>query len=171
MDTPKFLLRLSLLLLRILQWASAVIVMGIASYFIAQYDHEGLVIYTEVIAVLSVAFFLPGLISPFLPKIGFVPFAVDLIFSYLWITSFILQARDYRSGGYCAINAPPGAKCSLKRANEAFAFIAFFCCFASAFLEARNLYLHRSESANRRGFGAKEAPRQSGDTAVASEAA
>lgn len=44
-----FLLRVSLLLLRVLQWASAVIVMGIASYFIAQYSGVGLVIYHEVI--------------------------------------------------------------------------------------------------------------------------
>ena len=49
MQSPGFLLRVCLLLLRVLQWASAVIVMGIASYFIAQYSGVGLVIYHEVI--------------------------------------------------------------------------------------------------------------------------
>lgn len=49
MQSPGFLLRISLLSLRLLQWASAVIVMGISSYFIAKYDSVGLVIYHEVI--------------------------------------------------------------------------------------------------------------------------
>ena len=159
MQSPSFLLRVSLLLLRVLQWASAVIVMGIASYFIAQYSGVGLVIYHEVIvrpsiatkatitnipqAVLSVAFFLPGLISPFMPKFGFVSLAIDMIFSYLyaspstsiptlstniyssWLTSFILMSRDYL-GNRCAFAAPYGGKCSLKRTNQAFAFIALY---------------------------------------------
>ena len=91
-QNPSFLLRISLLLLRVLQWASSVIVMGIASYFIAQYSNVGLVIYHEVIAVLSVAFFLPDLISPFMPRFGFVSLAIDMIFSYLYVSYSVYTA-------------------------------------------------------------------------------
>lgn len=46
---PSFLVRSSLLGLRVFQWISALIVMGISSYFIAQYDTVRLVVYEEVI--------------------------------------------------------------------------------------------------------------------------
>ena len=74
------------LLNRFLQWSSAVVVMGLYSYFIARH-HSGVhQIYTECIAVISVAAFLPAFISPFLPNIlsKFV-LLIDCIFSYLYV--------------------------------------------------------------------------------------
>jgi hypothetical protein len=47
-------LRLVLFLFRVMQWASAVIVMGIASYYIHKYSPEGEhIIYAEVIVSIT----------------------------------------------------------------------------------------------------------------------
>ena len=95
------------------------------------------------------------------------------------------MSRDYL-GNRCAFVAPYGGKCSLKRTNQAFAFIALcvhphtpvthpfpysmlictssFCTLVSAALEVRNLWLHRAQT--NRGFQTKEVPRQSADTGV-----
>jgi len=94
---------------RFLQWASAVIVMGITSYFIHKFPKGQHVIYEEVIAVLSVAFFIPGLLSAFVKTIGRFSLLIDIIFSYLWLTSFIFMAQDYNWHG-CSATAP-GGKC------------------------------------------------------------
>lgn len=94
------------LLTRFMQWSSAVIVMGIVSYLINKGPRGQHLIFQEVIvrpshsfffffpgknlltfrqAVLSVAFFLPAFISPFLPKaLSKFVLAIDLIFSYLY---------------------------------------------------------------------------------------
>lgn len=99
---------------------------------------------------MSVAFFLPAFISPFMPNVlsKFV-LAIDIIFSYLyvvlltsftnptgqfktnannssdrWLTAFIFSAQDYNWRD-CATHAPPGrGGCSKKHANEAFIFLA-----------------------------------------------
>ncbi|KAJ5119335.1 hypothetical protein N7448_010004 [Penicillium atrosanguineum] len=81
---------------RTLQWISAVIVMGLTSYFISVGPTGQHLIYQEVIAVLSVVFFLPAFVSPFLPTaLSKFVLAIDVIFSYLWLTAFIFAAQDY----------------------------------------------------------------------------
>lgn len=162
---PSFLLRGSLLGIRLLQWASAVIVMGIMSFFINEYPKTGHVKYEEVIAVISVGFFLPGLVAPFIPRLAIFSFPVDIIFSYLWLTSFIFTSQDYSTGN-CPLDAPPGGKCSLKRAVQAFTFLAFFFTLSSATLEIFNLWFHHRENKDTIIEQNKELPRQSGDTAV-----
>lgn len=42
-----------------------------------------------------------------------------------WLTSFIFTAQDYNLG-VCGLNAPPGGRCSLKHALEAFTFLALY---------------------------------------------
>jgi hypothetical protein len=95
---------------RALQWCSAVIVMGLTSYFISKGPHGQHIIYQEVIvryrfpgfpthiqswkeyeanleiqAVLSVVFFLPAFISPFFPSaLSRFVLVIDVIFSYLY---------------------------------------------------------------------------------------
>ncbi|KAJ5101286.1 hypothetical protein NUU61_003508 [Penicillium alfredii] len=134
------------LLTRVMQWTSAVIVMGLTSFFISRGPHGQHIIYQEVIAVLSVVFFLPAFISPFLPKVlsKFV-LAIDVIFSYLWLTAFIFAAQDY-SWHACFFNAPPGVTCSRKKANEAFIFLAFIFTFLGMFLEVASLWAYRKEN-------------------------
>lgn len=75
-----------LLCMRALQWISSVIAMGIFSYLVKKNSHGTHLIYNEVISVLSVVFFLPAFVSPFMPNVlskYVVP--IDLIFSYLWV--------------------------------------------------------------------------------------
>ncbi|EKV06722.1 hypothetical protein PDIG_68290 [Penicillium digitatum PHI26] len=75
------------LVTRTMQWSSAVIVMGLTSFFINHGPRGQHTIYQEVIAVLSVVFFLPALISPFLPSsLGRFVLAIDVVFSYLIFT-------------------------------------------------------------------------------------
>ncbi|KAJ6019719.1 hypothetical protein N7522_001786 [Penicillium canescens] len=140
------------LVIRSLQWASAVIVMGIASFFISHGPHGQHIIYQEVIAVLSVVFFLPAFISPFLPNMlsKFVLF-IDIVFSYLWLTAFIFAAQDYNWHS-CLYNAPPGVTCGRKKANEAFIFLAFIFTFFGMLLEVAILWAYREENSttNRR---------------------
>jgi len=133
------LVRPGLILVRFLQWSSAVIVMGITSHFIRKFPTGQHVIYEEVIAVLSVAFFLPGLLSAFVKKLGQFALFVDVVFSYLWLTAFIFTAQDYNSGN-CALIAPPGGGCDLKKTSESFAFLAFFFTLCAALLEIFRLW-------------------------------
>ncbi|OAX82501.1 hypothetical protein ACJ72_03156 [Emergomyces africanus] len=72
---------------RMLQWCSAVIVMGIVAYFLHKFPRGGHLKYEIVISVLSVAFFLPGLLSAFIPQVGRIAFPIDIIFSYLYVFS------------------------------------------------------------------------------------
>lgn len=75
-------------------WISAVIVMGILSYYI---HHQrpfvsSHVIYEEVIAVLTVAFFV---FSFFLGGRRHYHMLFNLIFSYLWLVSVVFTAQDW----------------------------------------------------------------------------
>ncbi|KAL4890573.1 membrane-associating domain-containing protein [Aspergillus ambiguus] len=130
---------------RVLQWASAVIVMGITSYFIHKGPRGLSIIYQEVIAVMSVVFFLPAFVSPFMPTVlGKAVIFIDVIFSYLWLTAFIFAAQDYNRND-CLANAPPGLSCGKKKANEAFIFLAFIFTFFGMFLEVANLWAYARE--------------------------
>lgn len=118
---------------------------------------------------MSVIFFLPAFLSPFMPKIvsGFV-FFIDVIFSYLyaplpapcssymqgyvcvnnthsWLTAFIFAAQDY-NWLQCRFFAPPGLACSRKYANEAFIFLAFIFTFFGMLLEILSLWSQREEN-------------------------
>ncbi|OJJ50712.1 hypothetical protein ASPZODRAFT_56943 [Penicilliopsis zonata CBS 506.65] len=136
-----------LLVTRALQWSSAVIVMGITSYFIKKGPRGQHTTYWEIIATISVVFFLPAFVSPFMPKMlsKFV-LAIDLVFSYLWLTAFIFAAQDYNQN-ICSADSPPGVKCSLKKANEAFIFLAFFFTLVGLVLEVLSLWTYRQENA------------------------
>ncbi|KAL5335094.1 membrane-associating domain-containing protein [Aspergillus crustosus] len=136
-----------LLATRSLQWASAVIVMGITSYFLAKGPRGQHLIYQEVIAVTSVVFFLPAFVSPFMPNtLSRFVFFIDVIFSYLWLTAFIFAAQDYNWRN-CYFNSPRGMGCSRKRANEAFIFLAFIFTLIGMLGELYSLWSYRRENA------------------------
>ncbi|KAL2832572.1 membrane-associating domain-containing protein [Aspergillus cavernicola] len=144
-----------MLVIRSLQWASAVIVMGLTSYFISKGPRGQHLIYQEVISVISVVFFLPAFLSPFMPRIlsRFV-FFIDVVFSYLWLTAFIFAAQDYNWRN-CYFNSPPFMGCGRKRANEAFIFLALIklmripsiFTFFGMLLELYSLWSYRRENA------------------------
>ncbi|CAI7601958.1 unnamed protein product [Penicillium bialowiezense] len=131
---------------RAMQWTSSVIVMGLTAHFIEHGPRGQHILYQEVIAVLSVVFFLPGFISPFLPRaLSRFVLAIDIIFSYLWLTSFVFSAQDYSTRA-CYFSSPAGVGCKRKKANEAFIFLAFVFTFFGMFLEVAALWAHRKEN-------------------------
>ncbi|KAJ5985598.1 hypothetical protein N7499_008114 [Penicillium canescens] len=135
------------LVTRTLQWISAVIVMGLTSWFISYGRPHGThMLYQEVIAVLSVVFFIPAFISPFLPSaLSKFVLLIDVVFSYLWLTAFIFAAQDYNSR-WCYFTLPSGIGCQYKKANEAFIFLAFIFTFFGMFLEVAALWAYRKET-------------------------
>ncbi|RYP35755.1 hypothetical protein DL767_003700 [Monosporascus sp. MG133] len=104
-----------LLLSNIVIWCSAVIVMGIVSYFISQstYSVGRFLIYTEVIAVLTVALFLASFLLGNSPGYSLL---FNIIFSYLWLVVVVFTAQSWSHSGAGA----------LPHTVEAFSFIAFF---------------------------------------------
>ncbi|KAI0380884.1 hypothetical protein F5Y04DRAFT_256917 [Hypomontagnella monticulosa] len=96
-------------------WISAVIVMGILSYYINESNGTvgNHIIYEEVISVLTVAFFL---ISFFIGTYPGYILLFNVIFSYLWLVSVVFTAEDW-SSDYAS---------ALSHTVEAFSFIAFF---------------------------------------------
>ncbi|KAF2640168.1 hypothetical protein P280DRAFT_469872 [Massarina eburnea CBS 473.64] len=105
-------------------WASSGIVVGITAFFLDKYPHDQHLIFELVIAALTLGFWIPSFILPFLPSYRSFYVAPNFIFSYLWVTSFIFAAQDYNESS-CSLNAPTGGSCSLKLTSEAFIFLAF----------------------------------------------
>ncbi|TPX07417.1 uncharacterized protein E0L32_002113 [Thyridium curvatum] len=103
------------LVTNLLIWISAVIVMGIVSYWISQGAGGDHIIYEEVISVLTVAFFLVSFILGTYP--GYI-LMFNLIFSYLWLVAVAFTASDFSN-----------SKSNLALTVEAFSFIAFFLLF------------------------------------------
>ncbi|KXG48537.1 uncharacterized protein PGRI_024070 [Penicillium griseofulvum] len=134
------------LLTRALQWSSVVIVMGLTSFFIHHGPRGQHTTYQEIISTISVVFFLPAFISPFLPSsLSRFVLAIDVVFSYLWLTAFIFSAQDY-SGSRCYYANPAGIGCKRKRANEAFIFVAFIFTIFGMLLEVAALWAYRREN-------------------------
>ncbi|KAH8689971.1 hypothetical protein BGW36DRAFT_307305 [Talaromyces proteolyticus] len=147
-----------LLLIRSLQWISSVIAMGIFSYLIHKNHHGAHLIYNEVIAVLSVVFFIPAFISPFMPTMlsKFVVL-IDLVFSYLWLTAFIFTAEDF-DRGFCYIAEAPGVSCSKKHAAQAFTFLAFIFTFFGLGVETFSRWVDNPEPVSTREKNGARAP-------------
>jgi hypothetical protein len=118
--------------LRVLQWLSAAIVMGISSYFISVGPRHQHALYWEILSVISVVvFFIVCVLSYLLFRnmakftwAYYVVFAVDYAFSFLWLTTFIFAAQDYNLNN-CKLASPLGVSCAVKKANESFMFITF----------------------------------------------
>ncbi len=92
-------------------WISAVIVMGIESFWISQNNNQGShIIYEEVIAVLTVAFFVFAFFLGAFP--GWI-LMFNVIFSYLWLVSVVFTASEFSHSND-----------SLALTVEAFSFIA-----------------------------------------------
>jgi len=128
-------LRAALFVSRLLQWASAVIVMGIASYFIAKYPTHEHIIYEEVIACTAVAFFLIPLFLSFVKRVTWHLTPLDLIYSFLWLTAVVFTSQDYNYND-CSVGPPSqDPSCSRKHALEAFSFLAFFMTVISMILQ------------------------------------
>lgn len=141
-----------------LAWISSVIVLGITAYYINSYRHDHHLIFELVIATLFTAFWLPSFILPFLGAYRRWYLPANFIFSYLWLTAFIFAAQDYNRGN-CYLNAPRFGRCSLKRANQAFIFLAFIFTIIAMVADALG---KRDE--NRTGAGYEKNVRHSAET-------
>jgi hypothetical protein len=76
-------------------------------------------------AAIDVILYIPALVLPASNKYKGYMWPLAWIFSYLWLTAFILAAQDYNSSFGCWAYSPSFVnKCSLKKTLEAFAFIA-----------------------------------------------
>ncbi|KAJ9629278.1 hypothetical protein H2203_001648 [Taxawa tesnikishii (nom. ined.)] len=144
------LLRPALAASQFMAWASAVVVMGIVSYFLAHFAHTEHLIYQEVI----------GYMAP-----------LGWIFSYLWLTVFIFAAQDYNWHS-CAANSPPRTNhCALKKTSESFIFLAFFFTLTNIAIEYLLWDKQRFTGATSSVIHNKSANRESVETASTAAAA
>ncbi|GAO18898.1 uncharacterized protein UV8b_02776 [Ustilaginoidea virens] len=141
-------------------WASAIIVTALISWFInvfSTWSNRTHIIYQEVIAVVTLAFWTIGLVLPFIGAYKGHLWPLNLIFSYLWITSFIFSAIDW-SNNRCRIVGPALGRCGRKRTIAAFNFIAFFFLLCNTLIEAYIWAAHRRDRDGVRNGVAKERP-------------
>ncbi|KAF2202510.1 hypothetical protein GQ43DRAFT_368984 [Delitschia confertaspora ATCC 74209] len=118
------ILRPAILANHFLHWASSLIVMSIAAYFIAHWRRDQHLIYWVTIAAIDSFLYIPALVLPAMKSYKGYLAPLAWIFSYLWLTAFIFAAQDYNQHN-CALHSPGGVnKCSLKKTLEAFAFLA-----------------------------------------------
>ncbi|KAE8382350.1 hypothetical protein BDV26DRAFT_278138 [Aspergillus bertholletiae] len=156
-------LRFFLLSNRVIQWISAVIVLGITSYFINTGPRGLTIVYLEVLVSCGLG---GAVLARFCVSIpdhtreglctlhrchlvisvrGPAMYSKPLtgITKYLrWLAGFIFAAVDYNQNN-CHTHAPPGVACSVKWANEAFIFLAFIFTFFALFLETIALWRSR----------------------------
>lgn len=117
------------------------IVVGMVSYFINKYPHDTHIVYEEVIvsnlsgvpgaraptdgpsqACITLGVYTFGMILPFIKAYRGYLVPLNLVMSYLWITSFIFASEDW-SAGRCAWTGPGAGHCNIKRAIAAFTFL------------------------------------------------
>ncbi|VUC21234.1 unnamed protein product [Clonostachys rosea] len=117
-------------------FVSATIVTGIAAYFIhlEPKPHSTHIIFQEVIAVITLILYAISSILPFISRYRghFMP--VNLILSYLWLTSFIFSTQDW-AGGRCSKFSTVAGHCGLKKTMIAFNFLALFFLMCNTVLE------------------------------------
>ncbi|CAG9990299.1 unnamed protein product [Clonostachys byssicola] len=105
----------------------ATIVTGIAAYFVhlEPKPHSTHIIYQLVIAVITLILYAISSILPFINRYRghFMP--VNLILSYLWLTSFIFASQDW-AGRRCLRFSTVAGRCGLKKTMIAFDFLALF---------------------------------------------
>jgi hypothetical protein len=136
---PSGLLRISTVANTWLHFSSTVIVLGISAYFINNYTDNTHLVFWLTIACIDTAATIPYLAHPFisLPFISRYLLSIQWFFSYLWLTAFIFAAQDYNFNGTCALSPSGVNKCGIKRALEAFAFLAFFTGVLGQLLESK----------------------------------
>ncbi|KAK4168383.1 hypothetical protein QBC43DRAFT_376049 [Cladorrhinum sp. PSN259] len=136
--------------------ASSTIITGIISYLLHRYRYRNThLVYEEVIAVLTLFFYLFASISPAFKNYRGYLLPLNLLLSYLWLTGLIFSSQDY-AGHRCYYNSPPpmltynpntplsnpnnpvnrSNHCRLKHAVQAFWIIGFSYLFLNAIMEA-----------------------------------
>ncbi|KAG5919384.1 hypothetical protein E4U53_003998 [Claviceps sorghi] len=133
-------LRIWSMINHLLVWISAIIVTGILSWIISvepfgsSYGNRTRILYEECIAVITLALWTVGMFLPLIGRYRGHMWPINLIFSYLWLTSYIFSAQDW-AGGRCHYVGPVFGRCGRKRAVMVFNFLAFFFLMVNVFVE------------------------------------
>ncbi|TFA98667.1 hypothetical protein CCMA1212_009524 [Trichoderma ghanense] len=152
----------------LMTFISSIIVVGIVGNFLERFSNRGVdIVYIEVIAVISMVVYLIGMIAPWLPKYGGHLAPLHLIFSYLWLTSFIFAAQRW-SHHRCRFSIPAPGQCGKKHAVEAFVWLAFFFILCNLIIEAFLYRAHHRTYVNEPTHHTKERP-ASGVSGVSGE--
>ncbi|KAL2264349.1 hypothetical protein VTK26DRAFT_6592 [Humicola hyalothermophila] len=110
-------------------FSSSVINTGILAWLVRRRNRGTHVIYQLVIAVITLFFYMFGMILPILKSYRGYMLPLNHILTYLWITSLIFSSQDW-SGGRCIIS------CSLKHTVQAFTIIGFVFLLFNTIIEA-----------------------------------
>ncbi|KAL7922551.1 hypothetical protein ACQKWADRAFT_292763 [Trichoderma austrokoningii] len=114
---------------------SSIINTGLVSWFLSKYDYRGVdIVYQEVITVITLGFWLVASVLPLIGRYRGYLAPLNLVFSYLWLTSFIFSSQDW-SSGKCGFGKPGQGHCSRKHAIDAFNFLAFFFLLSNTVVE------------------------------------
>lgn len=118
------------------------------------------VIYTLVIAVLTVAFYIPALFLVWVKRNRGYLLPLDMIFSFLWLVAFVFFAQHNRDIGCHWFIWSASSGCARKNTAEAFTFLAFFWALCCMCFEILNMYYYGKEAgeANRQPEKRPQAP-------------
>jgi len=140
--TPTFVasaLRAALTAVLALQWASSIVVLGISTFFVSNFDDGLSLKYEVIISALNAWTYGVGMFLPFIGLYKGYGVPIHIVFSYLWLTAFIFTAQDYNKNN-CLTTAPDVSNtdedCGRKFTLEAFCFLSFFFTFVAIFVEA-----------------------------------
>ncbi|KAJ5750708.1 hypothetical protein N7533_007736 [Penicillium manginii] len=128
---------------RLLLWISAVITLGLTAW-VVPHQKGYRVIFTLVIAVLAMVFYVPSLFTACMHRNRGYMLPLDIIFYSLWLSAFIFVAQtdDLSNGAGCAYYIwDLSNACRRRNAIEAFTFLAFFWTLCGLCLEIANIYL------------------------------
>jgi len=121
-----------------LQWASSVIVLGLAVWLSGALDRTLHEVYWISIGAINVWLYGWGLFMPLVKNYNGFLIVAHPIFAALWLTAFIFAVLDYNKHN-C------GDACRQKHALEAFTFVAFFFSLTAIPLEALYFLKQRRE--------------------------
>ncbi|KAK3291084.1 uncharacterized protein B0H64DRAFT_409782 [Chaetomium fimeti] len=125
--------------------ASSIIITGILSYFL-HWGYRGThLVYNEVIAVLTLFFYLIAMVLPALKSYRGYLLPLNLALTYLWLTSLIFSSQEY-SGNRCRYSyysSRAVSRCGLKHTVQAFYIIGFAFLLFNTILEALMWASHR----------------------------
>ncbi|KAK3303846.1 uncharacterized protein B0T15DRAFT_421419, partial [Chaetomium strumarium] len=124
--------------------ASSVITTAILAYLIHRSLYRGThLIYNLVISVLTLFLYLFLVVLPAVKRYRGYALPLNLLLTYLWLTSLIFSSQDY-SGGRCRFFSPPGIdRCGMKHTIQAFFIIGFSFLLFNTILEALMWATHK----------------------------
>ncbi|KAK4236801.1 hypothetical protein C8A03DRAFT_45257 [Achaetomium macrosporum] len=128
--------------------ASSIILTALLSYFLNNWPYRNThLIYNLVIAVITLFLYLFVMVLPALKRYRGYALPLNMLLTYLWLTSLIFSSQDY-AGARCLFFSPPGiGRCAMKHTIQAFFIIGFSFLLFNTILEALMWASHRRNQA------------------------